>query len=245
VKRSRGWRTLAGVITSMVLYMGPGLAAAEGDFAQGERVYKEICFSCHGLQGDGQGPSWLANMPRPQVFMNTNYMARLTDQYMFDVTKYGKLAVLKREYQTTLQIVPMPAFETILTDEQIRALVTFERGFLSGAPQAAEVRTIFDANCAVCHGAQGRGNGVMANPVQPAPATFVSLIQPAPADYMDSVFMARFDDDFLFWLIKKGRIGVTADKGYNTMNPYGQVLRDDEIWSVVRYIREHFIQKTR
>src|SRR5262249_4396182 len=143
VKGSIGWLTLAGVITSMVLFIGPGLAAEQGDFTQGEHIYKEICFSCHGMQGDGQGPSWLANMPRPQVFLNTNYMARLTDQYMFDVTKYGKLAVLKREYQTTLQIVPMPAFENTLTDEQIRALVKFERSFLSGAPQAAEVQKIF------------------------------------------------------------------------------------------------------
>lgn len=105
-------------------------------------------------------------------------------------------------------------------------------------------REIFEANCAVCHGRQGRGDGVMASPAQPAPANFVSLIQPAPADYTAPLFMARFDDDFLFWLIEQGRIGVSEEKAFTTMNPYGQVLSDKEIWSVVRYIREHFINKT-
>ena len=47
-----------------------------------------------------------------------------------------------------------------------------------------------------------------------------------------------------FWLIKEGRVGVTEEKAYVTMNAYGQVLSDEEIWSVVHYIREHFIKKT-
>ncbi len=232
-------------VASLVLYVVPILAAAKGDFAQGESVYKEICFSCHGLQGEGKGPRSVGTMPRPQVFMNTNYMARLTDQYMFEVIKYGKLAVLKRVHPTTQQIMPMPRFGQTLTDEQIRTLVTLERGFLSGAPASTEAQQLFQAHCTVCHGEEGRGNGVLASPVQPALPHFVSRIQPAPADYTDPLFMARFDDTFLFWLIKKGRVGVTEEKAYVTMNAYGHVLSDEEIWSVARYIREHFIQKTR
>ena len=244
MKRSIVVLTLAGAVASVVLFVAPVLAADKGNFAQGESVYKEICFSCHGLKGDGKGPRSLGTMPRPQVFTNTNYMSRLTDQYMFEVIKYGKLAVLKRVHPTTQQIMPMPRFKDILSDEQIRALVKFERGFLSGAPQSAEAQQLFQANCTVCHGVEGRGNGVIASPVQPAPPHFVSRIQPAPADYTDPLFMARFDDAFLFWLIKEGRVGVTEEKAYVTMNAYGQVLSDEEIWSVVRYIREHFIKKT-
>src|SRR5262245_36562561 len=64
---------LARVMVSIVLCVAPALAVEQGDFTQGESVYKEICFACHGLTGDGKGPSWLANMPRPQVFIDTNY----------------------------------------------------------------------------------------------------------------------------------------------------------------------------
>ena len=117
--------TVAGAIASVVVCVLPVLAAAKGDFALGESVYKEICFSCHGLQGDGKGPRSAGTMPRPQVFTNTHYMSRLTDQYMFEVIKYGKLAVLKRVHPTTQQIMAMPPFEQTLSEAQIRALVTF------------------------------------------------------------------------------------------------------------------------
>jgi mono/diheme cytochrome c family protein len=220
-----------------------GQDSPKGNLKLGESVYKEICFSCHGEQGDGKGPSWLNSMPRPQVFTDRNYMARLTDQYMFEVVKYGKLSVLKRDHPSQVVSVPMPGFETVLTDEQIKALISFERAFTSGGSQASATRALFEQHCVVCHGRDGRGNGVMASPAQPAPHEFVSAIQPAPADYTDRLFMERFTDDFLLWLIKKGRVGVTEDKGYDTMRPYGQVLSDEEIWSVVRYVRETFIEQ--
>jgi mono/diheme cytochrome c family protein len=141
-----------------------------GDLKLGESVYREICFACHGLTGDGKGPSWLNTMPRPQVFIDAHYMSRLTDQYLFEVVKYGKLAVLKREVAgSPLQAVAMPAFGEVLEDAQIRELIAFERAFRTGAPQSAETREIFDDACAVCHGREGRGDGSRASPRQPAP----------------------------------------------------------------------------
>ncbi len=53
--------------------------------------------------------------------------------------------------------------------------------------------------------------------------------------------MERFDDEFLFWLIKLGRLEVTTVKKFDFMKAYGHVLNDDEIWGVVRYVRETFI----
>lgn len=215
---------------------------ARGDLKLGESVYKEICFACHGATGDGHGPSWLNTMPRPQVLNDRHYMSRLTDEYLFEVVKYGKLAVLNRAVPgSSLQAVAMPAFEDVLEDEQIRALIQFERAFRSGAPQSAEVQEIFNDACAVCHGREGRGDGTRASARQPAPAGFVSEIQPAPADYHDPSLMDRFSDEFLFALIKKGRIGATAVMGFDTMKPYGHVLSDEEIRGVVRYIRETFV----
>ncbi len=216
--------------------------AGPGDLKLGESVYKEICFACHGEAGNGKGPSWLNTMPRPQVFTDRNYMSRLTDQYLFEVIKYGKLAVLKREVPgSALQAVAMPAFGEVLEDPQIRELIAFERAFRSGAPQSAETREIFNDACAVCHGPRGRGDGTRVSPRQPAPAGFVSDIQPAPADYHDPLFMERFSDDFLVALIKHGRIGATDVAGFDIMRPYGHVLSDEEIWSVLRYIRETFV----
>jgi len=245
-------RGRAGLIVFMTILGFSGLPLTfgaeedrKGDPALGEAVYKEICFSCHGLGGDGKGPSWLNTRPRPQVFANPDYTPRLTDQYLFEVAKYGKLAVLKRRTPLGEKAVAMPSFEDVLDDDQIRALIKFERAFSTGEPQDEAMREIFNDACAPCHGMGGRGDGPRASAVQPAPNGFVSLIQPAPGNLTDPVFMARFDDDFLFNLIKKGRIKATEEAGFDTMQPYGHILSDEELWSVVRYIRETFIDRAR
>lgn len=214
-----------------------------GDLSLGERVYKEICFACHGVAGDGKGPSWLNTMPRPQVFIDTNYMSRLTDQYLFEVVKYGKLAVLKGEVKgSPLQPLAMPSFGHLFDDTKIRKLIRFERAFATGVRQSAETRAIFTP-CVPCHGERGHGDGPVASPQQPAPPRFVSVPQPAPADYHDPLFMDRFSDDYLLALIKHGRVGASEVAGFDSMKPYGHILSDDEIRSVVRYVRETFVNK--
>jgi mono/diheme cytochrome c family protein len=61
----------------------------------------------------------------------------------------------------------------------------------------------------------------------------------------DPQLMARFKDDFLFSLIKKGKIGAVVEDKFDTMQPFGQVLSDKEIWSLIRYIRETFVKPNR
>lgn len=218
--------------------------APRGDLALGASVYNEICFACHGAAGDGKGPSWLNTMPRPQVFIDTNYMSRLTDQYLFEVVKYGKLAVLKREVKgSPLESLAMPSFGHLFDDAEIRQLIGFERAFATGASQSADTREVFKDSCVPCHGEQGRGDGPRASPQQPAPHRFVSDAQPAPADYHDALFMDRFSDDYLLALIKHGRVGASEVARFDTMKPYGHILSDDEIWGVVRYLRETFVNE--
>lgn len=198
-----GMRLLAAlVVWTLLLLVGQGMAqeaAKKGDLRMGEQIYKEICFACHGLKGDGKGPGWVNTKPSPQVFINAVYMSRLTDRYMFNVVKYGKLAVLNRQIpDNTLESLAMPAFGAVLEDDQIRELMKFERAFSEGGTQSAEMREIFDAACAVCHGKGGRGDGERASPVQPAPKYFVSDAQPSPMNLTDRQLMARFSDEFIF-----------------------------------------------
>jgi mono/diheme cytochrome c family protein len=220
----------------------------QGDFALGKKVYNEICFSCHGKTGDGRGPSYLNTKPFPQVFANPAYMSRFMDQYMFDVVKYGKLAVLKKttpsELSKTSIPVDMPSFKDVLTDEQIKGLIQFEKNVAKKVSKpwpSEEIKQIFMDACATCHGPEGKGNGDRVVQ-QPPPKNFVSSVQPPPADYSNVKLMERFSDEFREALIKEGKLGTIEKLGFNTMNPYGQVLSDQEIWSVIKYIRTTFIE---
>ena len=237
-------RLLAASVLCLV-FAQPGntqVAAKRGNLTTGKNVYNEICFACHGVKGDGKGPSWFNTKPSPQVFINATYMSRLTDEYMFNVVKYGKLAVLNRQIpDKKFESLAMPAFGAVLDDQQIRDLIKFERAFSQGGPQSAEMREIFEAACAVCHGKGGRGDGERATAVQPAPKYFVSDAQPSPMNLTDPQLMGRFNDDFLFSLIKNGKIGAITEDGFDTMQPFGQVLSDKEIRSAIRYVRETFV----
>jgi len=218
-------------------------AKEKGDLRVGKAVYEEICFACHGLKGDGKGPGWRNTNPSPQVFINSEYMSRLTDDYMFNVVKYGKLRAIKKNIpDKDLPTIAMPSFEGVLEEQQIWDLIEFERAFSQGGAQSAEMREIYDAACMICHGKQGKGNGETATAVQPPPKYFVSDVQPSPMNLADPQLMARFSDEFMYNLIKYGKIGVVEKANFDTMQPFGQVLSDKEIWSVIRYIRETFIE---
>ena len=247
------WRrfsgALSGAIALTVLFCSAAYGQTRrqpGDVTTGKKVYEEICFACHGEKGDGKGPSWFNTKPSPQVFINSVYMSRLTDEYIFNVVKYGKLAVLNaRIPDKKLPALAMPAFGAVLKDQQIRDLIKFERAFSQGGPQSPEMREIFNDACAVCHGKTGRGDGERAYTKQPAPKYFVSEGQPSPMNLTDPQLMARFNDDFLFSLVKKGKIGAVVEDKFDTMQPFGQVLSDKEIWSVIRYIRETFVNSNK
>lgn len=217
-------------------------AALRADPQVGEQVYKEICFACHGLEGDGKGPSWRNTKPAPQVFANPDFASRWTEEYMFAVVKYGKLKVLRGEAPGFVGLA-MPAFGHVLEPEQIRELIRYERSHANGSPQGSkEIREIFKDACVTCHGEAGRGDGQRVVSQNPPPRRFVSEGQPPPADYTNSILMDRFSDEFLYALIDKGRIGATEEGGYDTMQPFGHILSDEEIRGVVRYIRQTFIE---
>lgn len=219
----------------------------KGDYWLGKEIYEEICFSCHGMKGDGKGPSWRSSMPRPQVFTSSPYMKRMTDEYIFAVVKFGKMNVLKEKMKGFKlkkgRATAMPAFGEVLEDDQIRKLIKWEKGFTTGKMvKDEESKEIFMDACSQCHGKKGRGDGE--RPVgSQDPKNFVSEIQPPPMNYSLKELMARFDDKFLFSLIKLGRIDVTEEAKFDFMKAYGHVLNDKEIWGVVRYVREVFINK--
>jgi len=79
----------------------------------------------------------------------------------------------------------------------------------------ARGRALYDANCAVCHGPQGRGDG-------PGAAT----LNPRPPDLRGP--SAAWSD---------GQLAAQIRNGRGAMPPFREALDEEGTWSVVRYLR--------
>jgi mono/diheme cytochrome c family protein len=86
-----------------------------------------------------------------------------------------------------------------------------------GADAAEEGAKLFKTNCETCHGAQGYGDGPIAEALDPKPK---NLVEFAPA----------VEDDFLYWNVAEGRPGTS-------MPPWKNILTEEQIWQVVAFIR--------
>ena len=84
-------------------------------------------------------------------------------------------------------------------------------------------KTKYDANCAGCHGATGKGDGVAA-----------AAINPKPQDHTNGKLMNALTDKYLFDIIKDG--GKAMQKAA-LMPAANKKLTDQDIWDMVAYIR--------
>jgi mono/diheme cytochrome c family protein len=94
-------------------------AAVEADAAAGKADYQIFCASCHGPNGGGDGPVAQALDPKPAKHSDGNYMNPLTDDYLFQVIKFGGASVGKSPMMAPLG--------GSLSDQQIRNVIAFIR----------------------------------------------------------------------------------------------------------------------
>lgn len=97
-----------------------------------------------------------------------------------------------------------------------------ERSPLAGAAEAAaRGRTIFAANCARCHGPEGKGNGPDSDHA---------------ADLTDELRDAINPEGVLFYKVWNGH-AVQLRTQIDDMPPFKDKLSRDEVWAVVEYLK--------
>jgi mono/diheme cytochrome c family protein len=97
-------------------------AGEDAVIAQGRNLYAEHCAACHGADLEGQ-PNWqqpLADgtLPAPPHDAS-GHTWHHSDRELFLITKHGMSAVVP-DYESA-----MPAFEDILSDEEIWAVLAY------------------------------------------------------------------------------------------------------------------------
>lgn len=87
--------------------------------ASAEDNYKQFCWQCHGMTGDGMGLNVQDMSVQPRDHTSAEAMGGRTDADLFKVIKEGGLAIDKS--------VLMPQWGNSLSDEEIHDLVKYLR----------------------------------------------------------------------------------------------------------------------
>ena len=90
--------------------------------------------------------------------------------------------------------------------------------------ESVDAETLYGHFCADCHGETGEGDGPNAE-----------FLPVAPVSHADASYMSGRPDDSLFDAIYSGGYIMNLSQ---MMPPYGRTLDREQIWSLVRYLRE-------
>lgn len=103
----------------MLILAHPLTLKAAGDAKAGEAKYKQLCETCHGPQGKGDGPAGVALNPKPRDLSQAEWQKKVTDEQIKKVIKEGGQAV---------GLSPlMPPWGAQLSDQDLDNLVAFIR----------------------------------------------------------------------------------------------------------------------
>lgn len=202
----------------------------------GRDLYMQRCFWCHGEQGFGDGPSADGMVPRPRDFVAAEYKIRSTpsghlptDEDLFDAIARGRSGT------------PMPGWETILDQGQIRGLVDYLKSLSprfatetrepipeppsqpASVERGAEVYQT--ARCFMCHGNVGRGDGGIT-----AALNYTWGLSYSARDFTRGwTFKGRHEPRDIYMRITGGLSGTP-------MGPFADYLSDQERWDLAHYV---------
>ncbi len=175
--------------------------------ARGAELYARKCALCHGDRGQG----YVAD--HANALANQDFLATAGDAFLERAIVRGRPGTTMSPWGT--------AFGGPLTDADARAIVRFMRGWQTapnvdvtarsaGGGEPLRGGALFAAECARCHGAEGKGG------------PYLSLTNPE--------FLASATDAYLYEGIARGRTGTP-------MPAYAATLTDAQHRDLVAYLR--------
>ncbi len=181
------------------------------DPAAGHRIYAERCASCHGLTGEGDGPT-ARTLPadlRPPAFagpVGTPAMRGVSPALMYRVIAVG------------VRNTPMPAWAASLSPTDRWNVVAYITSLRATDAQVRQGEGLFLQRCAACHGATGAGDALYARDLTAIPPEIGRI-----------AWAAERSDSQLGAAIARGVPG--------TPMPAARDLTADEVTSIVAFIR--------
>lgn len=184
---------------------GPLYPLVPPDPRNGGPIFLEKCAPCHGQTGNGDGPQ-ASQLPNPVAALASPELARAStpEEWYIQVTQ-GNLERF------------MPPFNS-LSDRQRWDVVAYSFSLSTSDGEVAVGEELYQANCARCHGEDGRGDGPEA-----------AELSVAPTDFTDQALMAAKSAEQFFQATSEG---IAPD-----MPGSGDQLSEDELWALTSYLR--------
>ncbi len=176
------------LMVSLILTGGISLQATGGspETVSGKQVYDRFCIYCHGEKGEGDGPAGSLSGVETGDLSNRAYMSLLSDQELYERIAWG---------EEKFPYLQMPGWRSSLSDEEIRAVVTYVRSLAvdkgpltTPSPEQRDRKFRTDPlergriyylhYCSGCHGKSGDGDGEAAKNMTTRP---VALSNPGIA----------------------------------------------------------------
>ncbi|MBI4056248.1 MAG: c-type cytochrome [Elusimicrobia bacterium] len=203
----------------LVVLVAVGYSAMAGD---GSSIYSSKCISCHGKDAKG-------NPAMAKMFKVPNSALDLTDKETLDKKDEDLMTV------TSKGKGKMPGFAGKLKDEEITGVISYMRSMGSSPAKEekkkekkaeskpasvdlAAAAKLFGGKCATCHGKDAKGSPVMVKMFKADPAVMNLTSEKTLGE----------TDEALFTVISKGR---------GKMPAYGGKIKDEEIHSLIAYLR--------
>jgi mono/diheme cytochrome c family protein len=139
------------LVTTWLLLSAAGQAMANGDppssdtprLEEGERIYRQYCAGCHGIEGEGM-PNWERpnaqnELPAPPHGPE-GHTWKHSDAMLYRIISEGW-----RDPWNKTERLTMPAFKDVLTPAEIRAVVDYIKTFWTLEQRRHQVEESEDA----------------------------------------------------------------------------------------------------
>ena len=150
------------------------------DVAEGEKLFKTSCASCHGTLGMGDGPAGVNLSPRPPAVGSATEMRASSPAMMF------------RKISVGVTGTAMPSFGSQLTADQRWNIVAYLGALQHPSQQVAEGEGLYVQGCISCHGVTGLGDGTVARTLTRLPPEVGSFAWQAERSDSELVAEVRF-----------------------------------------------------
>jgi cbb3-type cytochrome c oxidase subunit III len=211
------WKIPA-ILTIGMLFSSSVLADYSKGF-DGYRIFETNCSVCHGSDGTGNGPLASKLKDTPSDLTDNDALGKISDRQLFQMIE-GTAPHGYGDKDTD----DMPKWGLAISHTQINSLVAYIRYLhttkhpASGNPLMG--KQVYDNNCTICHGSNGKGKGAL-----------TKVFDMEPADHTDASSMNKISNEKMHSVISNGATGAKLMPGWK------DTLSDKEIEDVISYIR--------